>query len=138
MILRKISLLIALLFSVCFVYAQSTIAVEVENNTDTIYVCSVQFNQSVTPNAGSSPTVFTVTAGNTYDASNDFDEDDVNLKGIKCHLSTGGTPDAYISINSGYTSAIVAPWSGTSWNHFVYWDYSGQGTSEHLKFRIDQ
>ncbi|MEA3444855.1 MAG: hypothetical protein U9R19_09050, partial [Bacteroidota bacterium] len=118
---------------------QSEIAVEVKNTTNEDYVCSVQFNQSVTPNAGSSPTVFTVTAGNTYDASYDFDEDDVNLRGCKCVWISGGTV-GYIAVSSGVTTSVdVSPLitPPSTYHQFYFSNYSAQGSSEHVWFEIN-
>ena len=133
---RKIYLVLALLFSVCALFAQSEIDVEVENTTDSIYVCSVQFNQSsAIPTTGS--TVFTVHANTTHTEHFEFDENDVNLKEIKCYLATGTSPDAYIAVSSGTGTVVdIAPLINSNFYNFEFFYINGSGTYEHVTFTI--
>ena len=140
--LRKISLIIVLLLSVCAVFAQSTVVVTVRNNTLSYdYECSVQFNQSVTPNSRSTPstaTVWTVAAGTTKVYTYEFDVDDVNLEAIKCSWVSGGTTTGYISMSSPlYTTSYISPdFPTTVFSEIEYDDYDYSGTTELIHFTI--
>ena len=143
--IRKISLLITLLLSVCFVYAQSYIDVEVKNNNlNDEYKCSVQFNQAVTPSGSSSPTTFSVSIGTTYTAHYEFDEYDVDLEAIKCIHSSRQNPIGLIYVSPGPTITVnVLPqltfWPQTvTYCQFEYWYYYAQGSYEQHKFKIGQ
>ena len=143
---KKFSLIIALLFSVCAVYAQSTVKVTVKNNTAHAYTCSVKFNQNVTPNGSSTPstaTTFTVAQYSTEVYTYEFDEYDVNLDAIKCAWVQGGTEIADISVSSGTgTSDDVSPMISAgpppTYYKLYFTTYSGSGTFEHSTFTIDQ
>lgn len=107
--LVKLSLVIALLFSVCFVYAQTTITVNVENITTEDYVIVVTFNQDVAP-SNAEPTTFEVLNGSDVHPVYEFDEDDVNLESITCTIKTGpSTPVGYIDHYNWLTQVSVAP-----------------------------
>ncbi|MEA3444917.1 MAG: hypothetical protein U9R19_09370 [Bacteroidota bacterium] len=142
MILRKISLLIALLFSMCCVYAQSTIAVEVENFTPHEYVCTVKMCQSdATPSPTNPPLSFVVPGNTTVIKEYDYDDTDI----CPCHMwceCLNDIPIAYIDVDCGQgcpANAAVAPIGPEGNNHvFIYDDYQYFGDYEEHYFIIDE
>ena len=134
---KKISLVIALLLSMCFVYSQSTIDVQIDNHTYYNYWIYVEFNQQVTPTAGSTP--FYITANSTVTEHFKFNESDVNVKSATCVWENGGLT-GYIYVTPGPIITVdVAPGTGNplSYRKFIYNDYEGQGSYEHLTFLIN-
>ena len=140
--LKRFSLIIVLLFSVCAVYAQpaSTVNVKVINNTNYDYECSVAFCQpDATPTTGSM--VFTVPAGNTVSQSYEFDDTDICLCGIKCYNGTN-TPVGYFDVDcgDGYgdPDVDIAPQitPAPTYHKFKYTDYVYSGATETHEFTI--
>ncbi|MEA3445396.1 MAG: hypothetical protein U9R19_11805 [Bacteroidota bacterium] len=83
MILRKISLLIALLFSVCFVYAQGTVIdVDIINDVAGTYSINIILHQpSAQPSTGS--LTFTAASSTTTQMHLEFDDADICIDEIK-------------------------------------------------------
>ena len=145
MILKKFSLVIALLLSVCFVYAQpaSTITVKVKNNTDYDYTCSVAFCQpDATPTTGN--IVFNVPAMTSVTETYEFDDTDICLCGIKCYYSNL-LPVGYFDVDcgAGYgdppvnIAPVLNPGPPTTYYKFKYTGYTYTGATESHDFEID-
>lgn len=130
MILRKFTLVIALLFSVCFAYSQSYITVYIDNTQTTEdYNFLITFNQDgATPNTPpSDPVSFTVYGGTSVSKYYEFDEYDVNVESVRCiHVTYG--PAATIDIASGYVQEPVYPLGYL----FDFYDYAGQDEWEEI------
>ena len=141
---RKISLLIALLLSVCFAYAQpaSTITVKVKNNTGYDYTCSVAFCQpDASPTTGNM--VFDVPAWTSVTEIYEFDDTDICLCEIKCSYSTL-SPVGYFDVDCGAgfgdPPVNVAPYlppPSTDYHKFKYTGYTYTGPTETHDFIID-
>jgi uncharacterized protein YkuJ len=104
--LVKLSLVIALLLSVFFVYAGSTVKVTVKNNTNNgSYTCTVRFcQQDATPTTGS--IVFTVPSKTSVTQTYEFDDADICLCTIECKLGSQ-TPVGFIDVDCGNNTPTI-------------------------------
>ncbi|MCF8459045.1 MAG: hypothetical protein K9H62_24180 [Bacteroidales bacterium] len=83
---RKISLVIALLLSVCFAYSQTDIIVDFTNITDDDYIIKIYFNQDDAYDYCLETVEFQL-SGPTYQfdfLEYCFDEIDVNIERVEC------------------------------------------------------
>lgn len=136
MTIRKFSLLISLLLSICFAYSQSSIIdITVDNDTDFDYTISLKFNQQVVPSSGSA--IFGVHANSNVNEVLEFEEDDVNLEIIKCYEPSTPTPIGNITISSGTGAwSWVSPWDVGTYSIFEFQVYQYAGITETFEFDI--